>query len=190
LIAVASLLIVGFGLTGALLVSRAGDTTSVLVAARPVPAGQPISGADLSVARVSGSVRAIAAAQANTVVGRIAAVGMVAGQVLNRDMLTATTVPGQGQVMVGLALAPGQLPGDGLQIGDRVLAVAVPAATDSAGALPAARALAAGQVYGLRPDTGSDASTLVTLLLPIDAAGQVMAEAAGGHIDLVKVAAS
>src|SRR4051794_37294053 len=137
LIAVAVLLIVGFALSGALLVSRAGDTTEVLVAARAVPAGHVIGPADVAAARLSGSVRAIAAGDLRTVVGNSAAVGLVGGQVLNRDMLTTAAVPAPGKSMVGLALRPGQLPADGLGIGDRVQAIAIPAATDPAVGAPA-----------------------------------------------------
>lgn len=187
LIAAAVLLIVGFSLTGALLVSRAGDTGEVLVATRPVPAGHVIGAGDVGVARVAGSVRAIAAADTATVIGRTAAVGLVAGQVLNRDMVAAAAVPAANQAMIGVALRPGQFPADGLKIGDRVLAVQIPAANDPAA--NAARALTSAEVYGLRTDPTSSTDTLVTLLLPLDQANRVMTQAAVGRIGLVKVAA-
>lgn len=187
LIAAAVLLIVGFALTGSVLVSRAGDTSEVLIAARPVPAGHAITAADLGVARVAGSVRAIGAGEMSTVLGRTAAVGLVGGQVLNRDMLAAAAVPAPDQAMVGLALRPGQFPADGLKVGDRVLAVVTPASTDTTAAT-AARALTTAEVYGLRPDSTSSTDTLVTLLLPLDQANAVMTQAAVGRIGLVKVA--
>ncbi|MGQ0842984.1 MAG: SAF domain-containing protein [Sporichthyaceae bacterium] len=188
LIAAAVLLIVGFALAGTVLVSRAGDTSEVLIAARPVAAGHAITAADLGVARVAGSVRAIGAGEVSTIVGRTAAVGLVGGQVLNRDMLAATAVPARDQAMVGLALRPGQFPADGLKVGDRVLAVATPASTDTAAT--AARALTTAEVYGLRPDTTSSTDTLVTLLLPLGQANAVMTQAAVGRIGLVKVASA
>lgn len=187
LIATAVLLIVGFALTGALLVSRAGDTSQVLVVARPVAAGHVISAADLGVVRVAGPVRAIGAGDVSTVVGRTAAVGLVGGQVLNRDMLAAAAVPAANQAMIGLALRPGQFPADGLAVGDQVLAVVIPAATDTA-ATPA-RALTTAEVYGLRADPTNSSATLVTLLLPLNQANQVLSQSAVGRIGLVKVTA-
>lgn len=187
LIAVAVLLIVGFALGGALLVSRAGDTTEVLVASRAVPAGHVIEPGDVSAVRLSGSVRAIAAGQLRTVVGSTAAVGLVGGQVLNRDMLTTASVPGAGQAMVGLALHPGQFPADGLSVGDRVLAVMIPSAGAAGSTVEAAMALTTGQIYGLRADGSGGADTLVTLVVPIEVAGRVLAQSAAGRLGLVKV---
>jgi hypothetical protein len=190
LIAAAALLIVGFALAGALLVSRAGGTTQVLTAARPVPAGQVITAADLTPVAVAGPVRAIAATDLSTVVGQTAAVGIVDGQVLNRDMLTGAAVPAAGQSMVGLALRPGQLPGDGLGVGDRVQAIVVTSASDPAGAAAAesVRVLATGEVFALRPDPASGSDTLVTLVVPASAAGKVATYGAAGEVGLIKVA--
>jgi hypothetical protein len=187
LIAVAVLLIVGFALSGALLVSRAGGTTEVLVASRAVPAGHVIEAGDVSAMRLSGSVRAIAAGELRTVVGSTAAVGLVGGQVLNRDMLTTAALPGAGKAMVGLALHPGQCPADGLDVGDRVLAVIIPAPGVTPSPADAATALTVGQIYGLRPDASGGADTLVTLIVPIDVAGRVLAQSAAGRLGLVKV---
>lgn len=189
LIAVAVLLIVGFALSGALLVSRAGDTTEVLVASHAVPAGQVIGAGDVAAARLSGSVRAIAAGDLRTVLGSTAAVGLVGGQVLNRDMLTTAAVPAPGKSMVGLALRPGHLPADGLGIGDRVQAIVIPAATDPVAGAPAdaAKVLTTGEVYGMRADTGGT-DTLVTLVVPAETAARLLAQGAAGRVGLVKVA--
>jgi hypothetical protein len=191
LIAVAVLLIVGFGLSGAVLVSRAGHTTEVLVAARPVAAGHVIAAGDVGVARMSGTVRAIASGDVGTVVGRTVTVGVVAGQVFNRDMLTGAAVPGKDQAVIGLSLAPGRFPADGLAVGDRVLAVVIPSATDPAAVSgpPAARAITTALVYGMRPDPTRGPDTLVSLVVPLDQANQVLANSAVGRIGLVKVAA-
>jgi hypothetical protein len=187
LIAVAVLLIVGFALSGAVLVSRAGQTSEVLVASRAVTAGHVIGAGDVAVVRLSGSVRAIAAADLRTVVGSTAAVGLVGGQVLNRDMLTTATVPGPGKAMIGLDLKPGQLPSDGIGVGDHVLAVVIPAANDPAPAA-AATALTVGEIYSLRAEQAGSADTLVTLIVPLDMAGKILAQSAAGRLGLVKVA--
>lgn len=189
LIAAAVLLIVGFALAGALLVSNAGGTTQVLVAARPVPAGQVITAADLTAVPVSGSVRAISAADLDSLVGQTAAVALVQGQLLNRAMLSGVAVPAPGESMVGLALRPGQLPADGLGVGDRVQAIVVSAVGD-AGASPetTVRVLATGEVFALRPDPASASDTLVTLVVPAEAAGRIATHGAAGQVGLIKIA--
>lgn len=188
LIAAAVLLIVGFALTGGLLVSGAAGKTEVLVAAGSVPAGHVLTAEDVRATSVAGDVRAIRAGDLGTVLGQSAAVGLVPGQLLNRDMLTTATVPAPDQAMIGLSLAPGQFPADGLAVGDQVLAVMIPAAGGSSpDASLTARALTTAQVFGLRSDPSSGGDTLVTLLVPLNMANQVLAQSAVGRIGLVKV---
>jgi Flp pilus assembly protein CpaB len=190
LIAAAVLLIVGFALTGGLLVSNAAGKTEVLVAAGPVPAGHVVTAGDLRAVSVAGGVRAIPAADLSTVVGRTAAVALVGGQLLNRDMLTEAAVPGAGQAMVGLALGPGRLPADGLAPGDRVQAIAVPNAAAAGASLDAPRVLAIGEVFAVRADAASGGDTLITLLVPTDAAGRLAAHGASDQVSLIKVPAA
>jgi len=191
LIALAVLLIVGFALAGALLVSRVAAKTEVLVAARPVPAGHVITRDDLGTASAAGSLRAIAVSDVATVVGQTAAVALVPGQLLNRDMLTAVPVPAPGEAMIGLSLEPGQLPADGLGPGDRVQVVAIPSGRDPAAAAALAsdpRVLAeAAEVYAARPDAANGGNTLVTLVVPADAGPRLAVYGAAGRAGLVKV---
>lgn len=188
LIAAAVVLIVGFALTGGLLVSGAGGKTEVLVAAGSVPAGHAITSEDVRTTSVAGDVRAIRASDLASVLGQSTAVGLVPGQLLNRDMLTTATVPAPDQAMIGLSLAPGQFPADGLAVGDQVLAVMIPSAVGAEGDTSlTARALTTAQVFGLRADPSSGADTLVTLVVPLNMANQVLAQSAVGRIGLVKV---
>jgi hypothetical protein len=192
LIAAAVVLIVGFALTGGLLVSGAGGKTEALVAAGAVPAGHVITSDDVRATSVAGDVRAIRASDLASVLGQSAAVGLVPGQLLNRDMLTTATVPAPDQAMIGLSLAPGQFPADGLAVGDQVLAVMIPSAVGPAAADTSltARALTTAEVFGLRADPSSGADTLVTLVVPLNMANQVLAQSAVGRIGLVKVTSS
>jgi hypothetical protein len=188
LIAAAVLLVVGFALVGALLVSRAGHTTEVLVVAGPVPAGHVIEPGDVQAVRLSGSVRAIAVSDLGSVVGQTAAVDLVGGQLLNRDMLTAAAVPAPGQSMIGLALKPGQLP-YGLAVGDTVQAIVIPAGLEVAAQDgPRPRLLTQGQVFAVRQDATTGGDTLVTLLVPADPAAQLAATGAAGRVGLIKIA--
>ena len=190
LVAGAVALIVGFALAGGLLVSSAAGKTEVLVMAGPVAAGHVVGAQDVRATSVAGDVRAIASDDLATVLGQTAAVDLVGGQLLNRDMLTGATLPRPGQSMLGLALAPGRLPGDGLAVGDRVQALAVPTAGASAADptdLP--RVLAIGEVFAVRADS-STADTLVTVVVPSSAAGRLAAYGATGQVSLIKVAAA
>ncbi|WP_156870312.1 SAF domain-containing protein, partial [Sporichthya polymorpha] len=160
----------------------------VLVAAGSVPAGHAITSEDVRTTSVAGDVRAIRASDLASVLGQSTAVGLVPGQLLNRDMLTTATVPAPDQAMIGLSLAPGQFPADGLAVGDQVLAVMIPSAVGAEGDTSlTARALTTAQVFGLRADPSSGADTLVTLVVPLNMANQVLAQSAVGRIGLVKV---
>jgi hypothetical protein len=192
LLAAAVLLIVGFALAGALLVTRLADKTEVLVAARPVPAGHVITAEDVGTASVAGSIRVIPAARLGTVVGETAAVPLAAGQVLNRDMLTDQPVPGVGQAMVGLALKPGQLPADGVSPGDRVRIVAVPVGPDEiSGGEPASPPVLAddARVYAIRTDPAGAGTTLMTVIVPAAAGPRVATVGAVGRAGVVEVSA-
>jgi Flp pilus assembly protein CpaB len=189
-VAVAVLLIVGFALAGAVLYSRAGSKTPVVVAAHGVAAGQTISRADLSTVAIAGPVRAIAAADLGSVVGKTAAVGLVAGQLLNRAMLSDGPAVGPGQAMVGLSLKPGQLPGDGLSAGDPVEVVQLPGRdTAAGGGSPAATVLVdVARVFALRPDESAGGQMIVTLLVDRKVAPAIAAAGSAGQVGLIKVA--
>jgi Flp pilus assembly protein CpaB len=185
------LVVAGCAAAGALLVGSAGRTTEVLVAARSVPAGHPIGAEDLGTARISAAgVRAIAAGDAGTVVGQTAAVPLVHGQLLNRDMLTRQTVPAAGEAMVGLALRPGQLPGAGLEPGDRVSVLAVSGPDTAEPVAVAPRVLAAqATVYAVGSDAATGGDILVTVVVPDAQAGPLAAHSSAGRLAVVKVAA-
>jgi hypothetical protein len=191
LIATAVVLVAGFSLGGAVLVSRMAGTTPVLVAAHDIPAGRVLGAGDVRSIGVAGPVRAIVTGDLATVIGQTTSVPLVSGQVLNRAMLTAAAVPGPGQSMIGLSLGPGQLPGDGLAAGDRVQAVAIPAdagGAADAGTDDAVKVLATGAVYAVRDAAGGD--TLVTLLVDAEVAPKLVARGAAGRIGLVKISIS
>ena len=118
------LLVVGFGLGGAVLYTGAGQRESVLVMAREVPAGARIGEADLGVAQVSAdsSVTPVPASARSQAVGRVARVGLVPGSLLLPAHLApkGEGVP-PGQSVVALLLEFGQAPA--LASGDRVLVV-------------------------------------------------------------------
>ena len=122
LIVVALLLILCSGAVAGMLFLRAGSRTAVLAVARPVPVGHIVTDRDLTVVRISvdPGLRPLAAAARPRVVGRVAAVTLVPGTLLTRAHLSTEPPISSTQAVVGVALKPGQLPGQGLQPGDLV----------------------------------------------------------------------
>ena len=73
------------------------DRQAVLVIAEPVPAGAVITAEDLGIIEVSGVRGAIPSAESGSVVGSTAAVGLVDGQILTRDMVSHGAAPRTGR---------------------------------------------------------------------------------------------
>lgn len=119
---VALLLVVAGALLAVWVWNSSTDTTQVVAVRSDVPRGGQITEADLMVVRVNldPALRAVPAGQLETVVGQRAAHDLTAGALLTPEHVAPELVPGQGQTMVGLALAPGAMPGEPLRNGDRV----------------------------------------------------------------------
>jgi hypothetical protein len=110
------------------MVSAAGDRVSVLVLARDVPYGATITERDLQVVDVSvdPALDALPASRLNDVVGQVAAVGLTEGALLPERALTTQAPPGDGQLLVGIAVPSGRMPASPLAAGDSVLVVETP----------------------------------------------------------------
>jgi hypothetical protein len=191
-VAAAAVLVAAFALAGLLLVRHAARAVEVLVVVRPVPAEQRLVAADLGTVRVRGEgFKAVPAAGLGSVVGKAATGRLVAGQLLLREMLSDQPVPAPGAAAVGLSLRPGQLPGDGLEPGDRVRVLAVPARQDAAaGGVSLVRpdVLAeAAAVFAVRADPVAAGNTVVTVLVPAGQADVLSAFGSAGQVSLVEV---
>jgi hypothetical protein len=166
----------------------AGDRSPVLTVVRQVDAGTAIEAADLGVARVAADPQLdpVPAADRHKVVGQIAGVDLRPGTLLSPSQLDAVAIPGPGQALVGVALAPGRLPGRALRRGDPVLAVvaageSVPGQSDAAAGQPGTRTAEVVSTGAPAPD----GTVVVDLLIAeADAAG-LAADAAAGLISLV-----
>ena len=162
------------------------DRVEVLAIQHAVSAGSVIERSDLNLVEVSGVEGAIPARDISTVVGKVAGVGLVPGQILTLDMVTSGTLPGPGQRVVGLELDGTRAPG-GLKPGDAVVVLAVPPSGDASSpdALDSPTVLApAATVVGV--DLVEGAGTRFTLLVPKEAADRVAAYGAAGRISLVQ----
>ena len=162
------------------------DREAVLAISRPVAAGQVITSADLRVVQVAGVPGTIGGTESGSVVGSTAAVGLVTGQILTRDMVTSDPIPGTGQRIVGLQLDATRAP-TGLAPGDAVVVVAVPPAGDPSAteALDSPTVLAAkARVISTQLIAGT--GTRMSLLVPQAVAERVTAYGAAGRVALLQ----
>ena len=189
LAAVAALLIVGFGLAGAVLFGRAGDKVEVLAMGTDVAKGQVVQRADLRSVAVAGAPDTVPVADVDVVVGKTAAVDLKAGQLLSGDMVTAEPVPGPGETVVGLALEPVKVPSAGLAPGDLVDVIAVPAGNaevDAAGLDDPVVLTSAATVYAAAGSGTSGGQLLLTLVIDGDDAARVAAYSTAGRVAVVE----
>jgi hypothetical protein len=185
------LLVVGCALAFAVGSARLGDRRAVLVVARAVPAGQLIDSRDLAVARVSvdPALRPVPSSARAGVVGRPAAVPLLAGTLLTVAALGPPATLRPGEALVGVALKPGQFP-PGLAAGARVLVAET--GLDPGGAVPAGGAqplTVAATVVGVA-DPAAEGDTVVALVLAAAGAPRVAAAGAAGRVVLVAVPVS
>jgi hypothetical protein len=162
------------------------DRQEVLVVAHPVPAGAVVTADDLKVVEVAGVDAAIRSSDSESVIGSTAAVGLVEGQILSRDMITADPVPGPGQRVIGLQLDATRAPA-GLRPGDAVVVLAVPPAGDPStpDELDDPTVLAP-QATVASITVVEGAGNRITLLLPEPVAERVTAYVAAGRVALVQ----
>lgn len=198
LVALAVVLVVGLAAVGAYLYTQAGKKVPVVVVTTDVPAGHTITRRDLSTVGVAGLVTALGAARLESVVGQTAAVELLPNTLLQRAMLTTGPTIGTGQAQVGVEVKPGQIPADGLNIGDTVEVLGLPdknaasstATTAGGGAGPRGGAsvlVASATVFATEPDPSASGGTLLTLDVPTAAAAGVAAASNAGLIALVRV---
>lgn len=126
--ALSTVLAVAAALGAATAVSAVGERTKVLAIANDVPAGQPLTDADIVVAEVSadGALTPMPATDRASVVGKRPAVDLRKGGLLVASQLQAGTGLGDDKQQVGVQVKRGQAPTGSLVPGDKVLAVTVP----------------------------------------------------------------
>ncbi|MEZ0107909.1 hypothetical protein ABH920_001901 [Catenulispora sp. EB89] len=110
------------GVGGGVLLSSIDGRIPVLQVATPVPAGQKVLAADLQTAEVAADsgVGLIPESQEDQVVGHIAAVPLVAGDLMTRNKVGASAVfPPAGQAVAPAELKAGAFPAE-LKAGDQV----------------------------------------------------------------------
>lgn len=171
-----------------------GGAEEVLVVDQPIPAGHPITEADvrtssdpLLVSRsVSGVDGGILVSQLGEVFGQRTTVALVPGQVLTDDALTSDLLPQEGKRVIAVDLPAGRVPAT-LGPGSVVDAIAVPQegqAGDSKSLQDPTVVAAGASVYSAKQ--AQDGTVVVTLLISETAAGPVAAYGSVGQLTLLQ----
>lgn len=114
------------------LVSTLGRTYPVLAVTNDVARGTAVAATDLGTVELPQGTGAellepISAGDLDQYVNKIAATDLKAGQILTPESVVEELVPPAGQSIVGVALAPNQMPTQQLRAGDKVRIVETPA---------------------------------------------------------------
>lgn len=188
------LVVIAAVVAGGWLYVNKGGVVEVLVVSEPIPAGHPITEADvrtstkpLLVSRsVSGVDGAIPVSEVDSVFGKRTTVALLPGQVLTQDALTSDMLPEEGKRVIAVSLPAGRVPAT-LAPGAVVDAIAVPQEGQSGkeGVLEDPTLISAGAtVYSSK--TTQDGSVVVTLLIAEADARQVAAYGAVGQLTLLQ----
>ncbi len=173
---------------GALLAAWAftssSDAQEVVAIRTTVHRGEVISRTDLMTARigVDPALHPIGASNLDSVVGKRAALDLAAGGLLTAEDVTSSVVPAAGDSVVGVSLAPGMLPGQRLQAGDRVRLVVTPGTQGQIGAGQPQSTTAT--VAGVQPP-GDNGVVVVDVTVPDTDAARLASWAATGKVALV-----
>lgn len=186
------LALVGLGLVvmGALLavwlyVSNT-DSTSAVAVRDTVMRGQVITAADLMTVQVTPdpALQIVPGAELDLFVGQRAGRDLSAGTLLTREATTEQVVPGAGQSVVGLALTAELMPGEPLQVGDRVRVVATPGQAGDPATFESADTLFSAEVVGVAMSAESGRS-VVSVLVPEAEAAQIAQWSSAGRAAVV-----
>ena len=177
-------LVAAGGLTAAWLVSTAGTTTSVVVAAAPVLRGQILTADQLTTAQVSGLEPAslTPASELTDLVGQTVVVDVPVGAPVPSSAVTSDPLPAAGQAVVGILLPAGQVPTVDLLPGARVRIVATPRAQED---VPASIGTGTPAVLISTSVDEVSGNTVANVAVPAPQAASLAALAATGRAALV-----
>lgn len=180
-------LMVGFALAAVLWHMSATDKTPALALSRDVARGETVEAGDLRVVYLStdDAIAHLPREASADVVGRVAVSDLPRGALLTREQVADRSSLGADEGVVGLALDPGQYPGEGLLPGDFVNVVTgTPDSGDTgvSGSVLARRA----EVYAVE-EVGTQGRRFVSVRMPEDVANRVAAAAERGPVRLVLV---
>lgn len=176
-LALGAALVVLAGVLVAWGLSQAAERVEVVQVARPVSAGEPLRAEDLTITGVAydGAVTGLVPASSlDRLVGRVAAVDLQQGALVQVGMWSDEPTLLDGEDRVGAVLAAGNFPA-GLHSGDIAVAAAIDSTSESAPVL----------VRVLDAAEGPEGELLVTLAVPADRSIEVAQLAATDRLLLV-----
>ncbi|MFI7441219.1 hypothetical protein [Nonomuraea indica] len=185
LAALAVLLILGGALATTLLVMRSGDRISAIRVTQQIGAGQQFTEQAIEEVQIADTgIDYVDWSQRQQVLKSFAAVTILPGTLLTNNMgVRASAELGPGKAKVGLALKPGQAPA-GLQKGDRVQVVHVPARTSQA----ESRVLAqSALVFSVGESSRAGGSGLITVIVDSSVSPEVLRYASSGEIAVAEL---
>ena len=160
------------------------DAQSVLAVRQTIERGDVITADDLMTVNISvdPALKPLSADQANSVVGKHAALDMSAGGVVTQDQVTEQALPAKGSSVVGIALTPGMLPANQIRVGDKVRVVVTPG---QQGEMPTGQpdSIEAVVVGVAKDETTGNA--IVNVQVPNNEGPMLAARAATGKVALV-----
>jgi hypothetical protein len=183
----AALVAVACALLFALLYRSAGQQELALVMGRDVPAGRVITADDLVTQRLSseGGIAFFPAASPAAVIGKAAAVDLVAGTLLSPRQVGRPRTLAPGEAVVSLSLPDGETPT--VAVGDHVQLV-MTAGPGQAADVGRGEVITDARVVEVAPD--GSGKVAVSVAVGDDVAAQVASAAAANRVRLVRVAGS
>ncbi len=178
------------GLLSYVIYARLANETAVVSVAQTVYRGEVIDAADLTTITLQGNTiaQAVPATDLDTMIGKRAAVDLVAGSVLVASAVTDEAIPAAGRAVVGLKLSAGRTPTSLLIPSAAVRLVALP--SPSGTAEPAAADDVTGDTFTARvidQANGADGTSInVNVDVAADQAPIIAQLAAQDRIALVR----
>lgn len=181
MVVVAVALVCAGAVLGLWLWMSASTATEVVAVRTSVQRGHLVALEDLTTVRVTldPQLRTVPAAELESLVGKRAATDLAPGTLVTPDQVSDAVVPGLGQSVVGIPVAPGLMPAEPLVAGDTVRLVHTPGL---AGQVTAALVTVTATVLSVTP---GDTHTVVDVLVTSDQAADLAARAATGDLAVV-----
>lgn len=166
--------------------NSSSDAQSVLAVRTTVERGQVIEAKDLMSVRVGvdPALHPLSAGQASSVVGKRAALDLVAGGVVTASQVTDQAVPADGQSVVGLSLSAAMLPAQQIRVGDKIRIVTTSGQTGGGDSDVAPSSSVAGEVVGIAQDE-TTGNTILNVQVSHDDAPAVADRASAGRVAVV-----
>ncbi len=177
----AAVLVAGGALVGLWLWSASSTGADVVTVRVAVERGAVVTAADLATVRVGvdPALRTVPASQMAGLVGQRALTDLAAGSLLTPDQVGPLVVPAAGESLVGVPIAAGLMPTEGLQAGDQVRLVQTPGQGGDVSGDPV---MIPARVVSVTP---GDTQTVVNVVVSSDRAGELAARAGTGKVALV-----